>query len=116
MQQRYEYIFPGHKHRLGMFKTAWRARNSISNLPKCWTNSHNPNISRSVVGNTLVDHWDEVGTSPVGTAPTASSFSIKYMSSTDWAKTTERRDDKYFSLGILVQIILEVLRYYIIAL
>ena len=34
------------------------------------------NISRTLVGNKIVDHSDVVGASPVGAAPTASSFSI----------------------------------------
>ena len=34
------------------------------------------NISRTLVGNKIVDHSDVVGTSPVGAAPTTSSFSI----------------------------------------
>ena len=33
------------------------------------------NIRRTLVGNTIVDHWDVVGASPVGAAPTTSSFS-----------------------------------------
>ena len=33
------------------------------------------NISRTSVGNTIVDHSDVVGASPVGAAPTISSFS-----------------------------------------
>ena len=32
------------------------------------------NISRTSVGNKIVDHSDVVGASPVGTAPTTSSF------------------------------------------
>ena len=34
------------------------------------------NISRALVGNGIVDHSDVVGASPVGAAPTTSSFSI----------------------------------------
>ena len=34
------------------------------------------NIKRSLVGNYIVDHSDVVGASPVGAAPTTSSFSI----------------------------------------
>ena len=30
------------------------------------------NISRTLVGNKIVDHWDVVGASPVGAAPTTS--------------------------------------------
>ena len=33
------------------------------------------NIKRTVVGNKIVDHSDVVGASPVGAAPTTSSFS-----------------------------------------
>ena len=33
------------------------------------------NISRTLVSNKIVDHSDVVGASPVGAAPTASSFS-----------------------------------------
>ena len=33
------------------------------------------NISRTLVGNTIVDYSDVVGASPVGAAPTTSSFS-----------------------------------------
>ena len=33
------------------------------------------NISRTLVGNLIVDHSDVVGASPVGAAPTTSSFS-----------------------------------------
>ena len=33
------------------------------------------NISRTLVGNKIVDHSDVVGASPVDTAPTTSSFS-----------------------------------------
>ena len=33
------------------------------------------NISRALVGNQIVDHSDVVGASPVGAAPTTSSFS-----------------------------------------
>ena len=33
------------------------------------------NISRTFLGNNIVDHSDVVGASPVGAAPTTSSFS-----------------------------------------
>ena len=33
------------------------------------------NIRRTIVGNKIVDHSDVVGASPVGAAPTTSSFS-----------------------------------------
>ena len=36
------------------------------------------NISRTLVGNKIVDHSDVVGASPVGAAPTTSSFSTYY--------------------------------------
>ena len=49
-------------------------------------------ISRTLVGNKIVHNSDVVGASPVGAAPTTSSFSIYHLASTDWAKTTARRD------------------------
>ena len=55
------------------------------------------NISRTLVGNKIVDHSDVVGASPVGAAPTTSSFSTEHLASLDWAKTTARRDEKQFS-------------------
>ena len=58
------------------------------------------NISRTLVGNKIVDHSDVVGASPVGAAPTTSSFSTEHMASLDWAKTTTRRDEKHLGLGI----------------
>ena len=35
---------------------------------------HTSNISRSLVGNKIVDHSDVIGALPVGAAPTTSSF------------------------------------------
>ena len=32
-------------------------------------------IRRALVGNNIVDHWDVAGASPIGAAPTTSSFS-----------------------------------------
>ena len=58
------------------------------------------NIRHALVGNKIVDHSDVVGASPVGAAPTTSSFSTYHMASLDWAKTTARRDEKQLSLGI----------------
>ena len=46
-----------------------------------WMNDHIrnypqvSNIRRTLVGNNIVDHSDVVGASPVGAAPTSSSFS-----------------------------------------
>ena len=58
------------------------------------------NMIRILVGNNIVDHSDVVGASPVGAAPTTSSFSTKHLASMGWAKTTARRDKKRLSLGI----------------
>ena len=58
------------------------------------------NIRRTLVGNTIVDHSDVVGESPVGAAPTTSSFSTSHLASLDCAKTIARRDEKHLSLGI----------------
>ena len=58
------------------------------------------NIRRTLAGNKIVDHSDVVGASPVGAAPTTSSFSTEHLASMDGAKTTARRDEKHFSLVI----------------
>ena len=52
-------------------------------------------IRRTLIGNKIFDHLDVVGASPVGAAPTASSFSTEHLASMDWAKTTARRDEKH---------------------
>ena len=64
------------------------------------------NIRRTLAGYKIVDH-SEVGASPVGAAPTTSSFSTKHLAPLDWAKTAARRDEKQLNL---VRLILEILR------
>ena len=44
-----------------------------------------PDIRRTFVANKIVDHSDIVGASPVGAAPTTSSFSTEHVASVDWA-------------------------------
>ena len=68
-------------------------------------------ISRTLVGNEIVDNSDVFGASPVGAAPTTSSFSTQHLISMDWAKTTAKRMQETFKLWDLVRLILEVLRY-----
>ena len=58
------------------------------------------NISRILVGNEIVDNWDVVGASPVGAAPTTSSFSTYHIVSVHWAKTASGLYDIHFSFGI----------------
>ena len=58
------------------------------------------NIRRTLVGNTIVDHSDVVGASPVGAAPTTSSFSTWHLASRDSAKTAARQYDNLLSVGI----------------
>ena len=58
------------------------------------------NIRRTLLGKKIVAHSDVVGASPVGAAPTTSSFSTQYLASIDWTKTTARRDNKHLELGI----------------
>ena len=49
------------------------------------------NIRRTLVGNKTVDRSDAVGASPVGAAPTASSFSTWHLASRDSAKKAARQ-------------------------
>ena len=58
------------------------------------------NKSSTLVGNKIVDHSDVVGASPVGAAPTTSSFSISHLSSQDLAKTATRRYENLLSVVI----------------
>ena len=58
------------------------------------------NISRTLVGNTIVDHSDVVGATPVGAAPTTSSLSTSHLASMDWTKATEKQDEKHLRFGI----------------
>ena len=60
------------------------------------------NISRTLVGNKIVDHSGVVEASPVSAAPTTgtSSFSTWHLASLHLAKTTAKRDQKHLSLGI----------------
>ena len=58
------------------------------------------NISRTLVGNRIIDHSDVVGASPVGAAPTTSSFSTWHLASRDSAKIATRRYGNLLSIGI----------------
>ena len=56
-------------------------------------------ISRTLVGNKIVDHPHVVGASPVGAASTTSLFSTYHLASMDWAKVTSKRDEKHLNFG-----------------
>ena len=56
------------------------------------------NISRTLVGNKIIDHSDVVGASPVGAAPTTSSFSTEHLASIYCTKTTAKWDEEHLSL------------------
>ena len=58
------------------------------------------NIWRTLVGNKIVDHSDVVGASPVGAAPTTSSFSTWHLASMDSAKTAASQYENLLSVGI----------------
>ena len=57
-------------------------------------------IRRTLVGNKIVDYSDVIGASPVGAAPTTSSFSTEHLSSMDFVKTTVRGYKKHLNFGI----------------
>ena len=58
------------------------------------------NVRRTLVGNKIVDHSDVVGASPVGTAPTTSSFSTWHLALRDSAKTAARQYENILKVGI----------------
>ena len=58
------------------------------------------NIRRTVVGNKIVDQSDAAGASPVGAAPTTSSFSTWHLAPRDSAKTAARQCGNLLNVGI----------------
>ena len=84
-------------------------------LTICWLNHMVPwwynmsliyrqtfDISRTLVRNDIVDHWDVAGVLPVGAAPTASSFSTgSQLTWFQWIRqTTARQDENHLSFVI----------------
>ena len=67
-------------------------------------------ISHPPLRNKIVDHSDAVGASPVGAAPTTSSFSTWHLAPMDWANATARWNKNHLSFD-LVPLILEILQY-----
>ena len=72
----------------------------FQSVSQSWDYRQVSHIRRTLVDNKIVDHSDVVGASPVGAAPTTSSFSTHQLVSLDWAKTTAWRDEKHLSLAI----------------
>ena len=58
------------------------------------------NIRRTLIGNKIIDYSDIVGASPVGAAPTTSSFLTSHLASRDSAKTVARQYDNFLGVGI----------------
>ena len=68
-----------------------------------WTHAvyrKTPIISRTLVANQIVEHLDVVGASPVGVAPTTSSFSTQHLASRYSAKAATRQYENILSAGI----------------
>ena len=79
----------------------WPVRRSANNDYVCGLYCRKTsNISRTLVGNKIVDHSDVVGASPVGAAPTTSSFSTWHLASRDSAKKVTRQYENLLSVGI----------------
>ena len=73
----YQWFRITFRDRMTSFKMAddiWRNLTARRVLNTC-TYHKTSNIRRILVGNKIVDHSDVVGASPVGAAPTTSSFS-----------------------------------------
>ena len=58
------------------------------------------NIRCTLVVNQIVDHPDVVEASPVGTAPTTSSFSTYHLATIYYVETTANLHEKYLSFEI----------------
>ena len=78
----------------------WQINTSDQKQSKIDKLRQTSNISRTLEGNKIVDLSDVVGASPVGAAPTTSSFSTWYLASMDLAKKTARRYENHLSFLI----------------
>ena len=87
------YIFQGYF--MGI-TTYCKTSNTSHTRQYCKTS----NISHTLIGNKIVEHSDIVGASPVGAAPTTSSFSTWHLASMDCTKTTARWEEKHLRFGI----------------
>ena len=58
------------------------------------------NTRGTLEGNKSVGHPDVVAASPVGAAPTTSSFPVLHLASMDWVQTTARGDKNHLNFGI----------------
>ena len=76
-----------------------------------WNYRQVSNIRRILVGNVIVDHSDVVGASPVGAAPTTSSFFDLTPGLKGLGKDNCKTRRETFNFGDLVHLILQILRY-----
>ena len=76
------------------------AHNKESIHAKVLTYPQTSDVRRTLIGNTIVDHSDVAGISPVGVAPTTSPFSTWHLASIECTNTTARRDEKHWSYGL----------------
>ena len=58
------------------------------------------NLSHTLLGNKTAGHSDIAGESPVGAAPTTSSFSTYHLSWMGWAKANAKQEENHLSFGI----------------
>ena len=79
------------------FKDSFIETGSLMKLNKYRKTS---NIRRTWVGNKIVDQSDVVGASPVGAAPTTSSFSTWHLASRDSPQKAARQYENLLSVGI----------------
>ena len=79
-------------------KYCFKPTGSILNH-QAYRQTSNISCTFKLVGTMIVDHSEEDGASPVGAAPTSSSFSTNHLASMDWSNTTTRRK-KYSSFEI----------------
>ena len=81
----------------------------LMTLDQCYIYHKTSNIRRTLVGNKIVDHSDVVGKSPVGAAPTTSSFSTSHTFGFSGLGNNDCKTRRETSkLWYLVRLILEV--------
>ena len=85
-----------------------RSLDDVNGTPKGWRDYRKTsNISRTLVGNKIVEHSDVVGASPVGAAPTTSSFSTFTSGFKGFGKDIPKPVQESFKCWDLVWLILE---------
>ena len=96
----YDFLFLWYQMRCkwSLSRVTYICRAGCHTYVLAYTYCQTYNISRTLVGNKIVDHSDIVERL-AGAAPSSSSFSTEHLASMVWAKIIARRDERHLSFG-----------------